>query len=102
MEQMQELIGMCRITPEDSGGGILRIWVPKISEIFITGWWATSKGSIEYSFEVEPGNYVVSTGHQEWWSSTRGIKVTVTSVDGEGKETEIGTSTYTMSGEQKL
>ena len=45
---------------------------------------------------------MVSTGHQEWWSSTRGIKVTVTSVDGEGKETEIGTSTYTMSGEQKL
>ena len=90
-------------TPGASGGGDSQDMGSKgTGDFYNTGWWATSKGSIEYSFEVEPGNYVVSTGHQEWWSSTRGIKVTVTSVDGEGKETEIGTSTYTMSGEQKL
>lgn len=90
-------------TPGASGGGDPQDMGSKgTGDFYSTGWWATSKGSIEYSFEVEPGNYVVATGHQEWWSSTRGIKVTVTSVDGEGKETEIGTSTYTMSGEQEL
>ena len=37
-----------------------------------SGWWATSSGTIDYSFELEPGNYAVMTGYQEWWSSTRG------------------------------
>ena len=67
-----------------------------------SGWWATSSGTIDYSFELEPGNYAVMTGYQEWWSSTRGIKITATSVDAEGNETEIGTTTFTLSGEQDM
>ena len=42
------------------------------------------------------------TGYQEWWSSTRGIRITATSVDAEGNETEIGTTTFTLSGEQDM
>lgn len=71
-------------------------------DFFDTGWWATSSGTIEYSFELEPGNYVVSTGYQEWWSGTRGIKITANSVDASGNKTEIGTTSFTLSGEQDL
>ena len=67
-----------------------------------SGWWATGTGTIDYSFELEPGNYAVMTGYQEWWSSTRGIKITAVSVDADGNETEIGTTTFTLSGEQDM
>ena len=67
-----------------------------------SGWWATSSGTIDYSFELDPGNYAVMTGYQEWWSSTRGIQITATSVDAEGNETEIGTTSFTLSGEQDM
>ena len=67
-----------------------------------SGWWAKSSGTIDYSFELDPGNYAVMTGYQEWWSSTRGIQITATSVDAEGNETEIGTSSFTLSGEQDM
>lgn len=65
-------------------------------DFYDTGWWATSSGTIDYSFEVEPGNYVVATGHQEWWSTTRYQKVTVTSVDADENETELATTNFTL------
>ena len=71
-------------------------------DFYDSGWWATSSGTIDYSFELDPGNYAVMTGYQEWWSSTRGIKITATSVDADGNETEIGTTTFTLSGEQDM
>ena len=71
-------------------------------DFYDSGWWATSSGKIDYSFELDPGNYAVMTGYQEWWSSTRGIKITATSVDADGNETEIGTTTFTLSGEQDM
>lgn len=71
-------------------------------DFYDSGWWATGTGTIDYSFEMDPGNYAVMTGYQEWWTSTRGIKVTATSVDAEGTETEIGTTTFTLSGEQDM
>lgn len=66
-------------------------------DFFNTGWWATSGHTIEYGFELDPGNYVVSTGFNEWWSSTRGIKVTVSSVDADGNKTELGTGNASLS-----
>lgn len=71
-------------------------------DFYDSGWWATSSGTIDYSFELDPGSYAVMTGYQEWWSSTRGIKITATSVDADGSETEIGTTTFTLSGEQDM
>ena len=71
-------------------------------DFYDSGWWATSSGTIDYSFELEPGNYAVMTGYQEWWSSTRGIQITATSVDAEGNETEIGATSFTLSGEQAM
>lgn len=67
-----------------------------------SGWWATSSGTIDYSFELDPGSYAVMTGYQEWWSSTRGIQITATSVDADGNETEIGSTSFTLSGEQDM
>lgn len=85
-------------TPGASGGSSSEDMGSKGSgDFYDTGWWATSSGNIEYGFELEPGNYVVSTGFNEWWSSTRGIKITVSSVDGSGTATEIGTGTASLS-----
>ena len=65
-------------------------------DFYDTGWWATSSGTIDYAFEVDPGNYVVATGHQEWWSTTRYQKVTVTSVNAAGEETELAVTNFTL------
>ncbi len=69
------------------------------SDFYETGWWATDNGKIEYSFELEPGEYNVVTGYQEWWSATRGMKVTGTSVAEDGTKSEIGSSTFTLKNE---
>ncbi len=69
-------------------------------DFYDSGWWASDNGVITYRFALDPGNYVVSTGHQEWWNSTRGIQITGVSVDADGKETEIGSTTFTLSGEK--
>lgn len=75
-----------------------RIWDPKDpGDFFDTGWWATSGGKIEYGFELTPGTYTVATGFHEWWSSSRGIKITVSSVDADGKKTELGTGSASLS-----
>lgn len=71
-------------------------------DFYDSGWWATGTGTIDYSFELDPGSYAVMTGYQEWWTSTRGIKVSVKSVDAQGTETEIGTTTFTLSGQQDM
>ena len=71
-------------------------------DFYDSGWWATSTGTIDYSFELDPGSYAVMTGYQEWWSSTRGIKITATSVDADGIQTEIGSTSFTLSGEQDM
>ena len=85
-------------TPGASGGSSSEDMGSKGSgDFFNTGWWATSGHTIEYGFELDPGNYVVSTGFNEWWSSTRGIKVTVSSVDADGNKTELGTGSASLS-----
>ena len=66
-------------------------------DFFDTGWWATSSGKIEYGFELDPGKYTVSTGFNEWWSSTRGITITVSSVDAEGTKTVLNTGSASLS-----
>lgn len=73
-----------------------------LGDFYDSGWWATSTGTIDYSFELDPGSYAVMTGYQEWWSSTRGIKITATSVDADGIQTEIGSTSFTLSGEQDM
>lgn len=71
-------------------------------DFYDSGWWATSSGTIDYSFELDPGSYAVMSGYQEWWTSTRGIKISVKSVNADGRETEIGATTFTLSGEQDM
>lgn len=84
-------------TPGASGGSSSEDMGSKgTGDFYDTGWWATSGSTIDYAFDVEPGNYVVATGHQEWWSTTRYQKITVTSVDSEGNETEIGSTSFTL------
>lgn len=84
-------------TPGASGGSSSEDMGSKgTGDFYDTGWWATSGSTIDYAFDVEPGNYVVATGHQEWWSTTRYQKITVTSVDSEDNETEIGNTSFTL------
>ena len=85
-------------TPGASGGSSAEDMGSKGSgDFYDTGWWATSGGKIEYSFELEPGSYNVFTGYEEWWNSTRGIKITVSSVDADGTAAEIGTGSASLS-----
>ena len=46
---------------------------------------------------MTPGTYTVATGFHEWWNSSRGIKITVSSVDAEGNVTELGTGSASLS-----
>ena len=85
-------------TPGASGASSTQDMGSKGSgEFFDTGWWATSSGKIEYAFEVEPGTYTVTTGFNEWWSSTRNMTVTVSSVDEDGGTTVLGTGSAVLS-----
>jgi len=69
------------------------------ADFYDCGWWAASRDSIDYTLTLEPGNYVVATGYQEWWNTNRNISVTVTSVDAEGNAraaTQIGYSAFRL------
>lgn len=46
-----------------------------------TGWWAAANKNIEYAFDVKPGEYTVSAGFQEWWNTTRQMKMTISMGD---------------------
>ena len=85
------------------GQALLRIWdlIPLAISMTAAGGQPAAERSTTVSNWI-PGNYAVMTGYQEWWSSTRGIKITATSVDADGNETEIGTTTFTLSGEQDM
>ena len=37
--------------------------------------------NIEYAFDVKPGEYTVSAGFQEWWNTTRQMKMTISMGD---------------------
>ncbi len=61
-------------------------------DIWSHGYWAGSSKTIDYSFDLEKGDYTVATGYQEWWSTSRPTKISVL-VDGE----EIANTTFTLS-----
>ncbi|RPF42080.1 putative sugar-binding protein [Hydrogenoanaerobacterium saccharovorans] len=46
------------------------------------GWWAESNQPIEYKFYLDSGDYNVITGYQEWWDTTRNMRISVTNNDG--------------------
>ncbi len=90
-------------TPGASGGGSQQdMGSHGPGEFYDSGWWATDEGSIEYRFKLDPGNYVVSTGYQEWWSGNRGTRITAVSVDADGNEETVGTGTFTLSGQRDM
>ncbi|MCR5527390.1 MAG: family 43 glycosylhydrolase [Lachnospiraceae bacterium] len=45
------------------------------------GWWAASNKDIVYSFDLEEGEYTVTEGFQEWWSTKRPCNMTVEAGD---------------------
>ncbi len=51
------------------------------TDVWAHGYWAESGKNIEYAFKLEAGTYTVATGYQEWWSTARATKITVTSND---------------------
>lgn len=55
------------------------------------GWYATGNKNIEYQFNLEPGEYTVSTGYQEWWDSDRAMKITVAS-----EQEELAVQNFTL------
>ncbi len=61
-------------------------------DIWSHGYWAGSSKTIDYSFDLEEGDYTAITGYQEWWSTSRPTKISVIT-DGE----EIAYTTFTLS-----
>lgn len=60
-------------------------------DIWAHGYWAEKGKNIEYAFDLEPGEYTVSTGYQEWWNTARDTKITVTA-----GETELASKSFTL------
>ena len=53
------------------------------TDIWSRGYWAESNKNIDYAFDLKAGKYIVSTGYQEWWNTSRATRITVSSdVDG--------------------
>lgn len=68
------------------------------ADFYNCGWWAASNATIDYTLTLEPGDYVLATGYQEWWSTSRYMKVTATSVDSEGNTTELNSTSFRLKG----
>lgn len=77
-----------------------------------TGWWASSGGSVDYAFTLPAGEYELTSGYQEWWSTTRQVAPSI-EVGGEriaGDPVNLsgsspqGTSTiaFTLDGEESI
>ncbi len=45
------------------------------------GWWAASGKSIDYAFDLEAGEYTLAAGFQEWWNTSRDMKITISTED---------------------
>lgn len=51
-------------------------------DMYEIGWWAEYNQPIEYKFRLEPGEYNLFTGYQEWWNTTLQMRITVTNSTG--------------------
>ncbi len=73
---------------------------PESQDAYTSGFWAKGGKNIDYKLPLKAGEYQVSLGFQEWWSTSRPMKVVVSyeGADGQTVETTIGT--FTNSGEQ--
>lgn len=65
-------------------------------DVFGNGWWAKAGKSIEYRFDLEPGEYTVSTGYQEWWYVKREMRVSAVLQAPDGEETLLAEETFTL------
>ncbi|MCR5342652.1 MAG: xylosidase/arabinofuranosidase [Butyrivibrio sp.] len=59
--------------------------------VFEHGYWAGTNKNIDYSFELEEGEYTVLTGYQEWWNTSRRTRIRVTDEAG-----ELATKDFTL------
>lgn len=60
------------------------------------GYYAKENKDIEYAFELEEGEYTVSTGYQEWWNTERPLKITVSADGG-----TLAEKSFTLAGTDK-
>jgi hypothetical protein len=61
------------------------------SDIWGHGFWARGNKNIDYAFDLDAGKYAVDLGFSEWWNTTRALKITVSTDDG-----EIATKDFTL------
>ena len=61
------------------------------NDIWNHGFWAHGGKTIEYSFNLKAGNYIVNEGFYEWWNTERYMKISVL-VD----KKEIASGTFTL------
>ena len=66
------------------------------SGIFENGWWAKKDKTIEYGFTLQPGEYTLYAGFQEWWDVTRPTKIMVSGTDEQDQTVEIASHNFTL------
>lgn|GEM_PF-881885 len=57
---------------------------PDTSSIYDIGWYAYENKSIDYTVHLKPGTYTLISGHKEWWTATRNMKLSA--IDSNGDE----------------
>lgn len=71
------------------------------NDMWETGWWADYGKNIEYAFDVEPGEYTIVAGFQEWWDTTRKMKLTV-SMEGTDAAVQASSAEVQILAEQEF
>lgn len=65
-------------------------------DLYGNGWWAEKDQSIEYAFNLSPGEYIVYTGYQEWWNTKRGIRISAGKKNEAGTEEKLASKDFTL------
>lgn len=93
-------------TPQNGCGYLVdkeNIGLHEGNGIFENGWYTNKEGvNIDFAFDLEPGNYRLAAGYQEWWNTQREIKITVTGKNAQTKNQELlASKEFTLWGTDK-
>ena len=73
---------------------------PTSLDAYTSGFWAKSGKNIDYKLPLKAGEYQLSAGFQEWWSTSRPMKIVVSYEGEDGQKIETTIGQFTNSGEK--
>lgn len=72
------------------------------TDVYDNGFWAYKDKNIEYSIPLEPGNYNLFAGFNEWWGANRTMGISVSYKDGNGQTVKQNLGTFTSNGQKTV